>query len=250
MRTTWLKLVGCHCDAWPCQCGLSAATALTDRLTGGSDRRAVQWMNESLAKGANGQQSCWHTDHTQPHTHTRLHVATHTHSATHTHTWHVNKSAAFAVSRSSAWLGFALMLCCILYGVLGTLRVCQLPVASNRFVCIPFCLSASLSAPSCTLSFSPVHVSHTAVFQFAQKTRMSIAASSISMWLWDWFLACRLSDSLTVWLLVCFSSSSFLCSAAYFCISITWFAAFAAQTADNCAPDGMRIWLTCEPVRV
>lgn len=99
------------------------------------------------------------------------------------------------------------MLCCILYGVLGTLRVCQLPVASNRFVCIPFCLSASLSAPSCTLSFSPVHVSHTAVFQFAQKTRMSIAASSISMWLWDWFLACRLSDSLTVWLLVCFSSS-------------------------------------------
>lgn len=126
----------------------------------------VQWMNESLAKGANGQQSCWHTDHTQPQPHTQLHFATHTH----THTWDANKSAAFAVSRSSAWLGFALMLCCILYGVLGTLRVCQLPVASNRFVCIPFCLSV----PSSFILPPAVHVSHTAVFQFAQKTHSHV----------------------------------------------------------------------------
>lgn len=114
---------------------------------GWTDWRAVQWMNESLAKGANGQQSCWHTDHTQPHTHSTTCCHTHIQCHSLTHTWHVNKSAAFAVSRSSAWLGFALMLCCILYGVLGTLRVCQLPVASNRFVCIPFCLSASLPSP-------------------------------------------------------------------------------------------------------
>lgn len=91
----------------------------------------VQWMNESLAKGANGQQSCWHTDHTHSHSHTHTLTTTccHTYTVPHTHTWDANKSAAFAVSRSSAWLGFALMLCCILYGVLGTLRVCQLPVA-------------------------------------------------------------------------------------------------------------------------
>lgn len=180
--------------------------ARLDRLTGESGRRAVQWMNESLAKGANGQQSCWHTDHTQPHTHTRLHVATHTYSATHTHgTLTRAQRLQFRVARldlALLWCFAAYFMACWAHCVFAS---CPLPVTdlfAFPFVCLP-------SSPplSCTLSFSPVHVSHTAVFQFAQKTRMSIAASSISMWLWDWFLACRLSDSLTVWLLVCFSSS-------------------------------------------
>lgn len=175
----------------------------------------------------------------------------HTHTMPHTHTWHVNKSAAFAVSRSSAWLGFALMLCCILYGVLGTLRVCQLPVASNRFVCIPFCLSAS----------PPFPVLHSFILPCARIThsRVSICTknSHVDCRLVHFDVIVRLISSLSsVWQSNCLTASlflflsSFLCSAAYFCISITWFAAFAAQTADNCAPDGMRIWLTCEPVRV
>lgn len=173
MRTTWLKLVGCHCDAWPCQCGLSAATALTDspgwtagrdgarldRLTGESDRRAVQWMNESLAKGANGQQSCWHTDHTQPHTHST--TCCHTHIQCHTHT-HGTLTRAQRLQFRVARLDLALLWCfaayfmaCWAHCVFASYPLPVTDLFAFPFVCLP------PSPPRLALFHSPLCTYHT-----------------------------------------------------------------------------------------
>lgn len=130
-----------------------------DRLTGESGRRAVQWMNESLAKGANGQQSCWHTDHTQPHTHST--TCCHTHIQCHTHgTLTRAQRLQFRVARldlALLWCFAAYFMACWAHCVFAS---CPLPVTdlfAFPFVCLPPPLPrlALFHSPLCTYHTQP-----------------------------------------------------------------------------------------------
>lgn len=174
---------------------------------------------------------------------------THTMPLIHTHgTLTRAQRLQFRVARldlALLWCFAAYFMACWAHCVFAS---CPLPVTdlfAFPFVCLPPPLPrlALFHSPLCTYHTQPCFNLHKNSHVDCRLVHFDVIVRLISSLSSVWQSNC-LTASLFLFL------SSLLCSAAYFCISITWFTAFAAQTADNCAPDGMRIWLTCEPVRV